>query len=182
MSRTRCLRQRANGRSPGVCLGVHPRQRGDAMDLMAGACCGEQRGVERAYAEWFPGRCRTTPAGCSRCRRSPYKAAWHEAMKIELDGHKRPVRTKPRHRCEGGNLCDETDQDGLMVKPKTRLVAKGLARCQMKSTSKRLHQLHRQRQLKFWLLLPMSMVERFSVQTSHKLLFARNSTLRFAFN
>ena len=40
------------------------------------------------HGEWFPGRCRTAPAAVADVERSRYKAAWREAIKNELHGHK----------------------------------------------------------------------------------------------
>ena len=89
------------------------------------------------HAEWFPGRRRTAPALRRRCERPQYKAAWHEAMKVELDGHRTTdtyeAATPPRGRKPLGAkwvFSYKTDKDGLIVKTKARLVAKGFSQVQ----------------------------------------------------
>ena len=68
-------------------------------------------------------------------QRSQYKAAWHEAMKIELDSHKTTgtyeAATPSRGRKPVGAkwvFSYKADKDGLIVNTKARVVAKGLAR------------------------------------------------------
>ena len=40
----------------------------DAVAVMAAGPAVEKRGIERVHAEWFPGRRKTAPAVCSKCR------------------------------------------------------------------------------------------------------------------
>ena len=61
----------------------------------------KQRGVKRVHAEWFSEDVEPFPQSVADVERSQYKAAWLEAMKSEVDGHK---TTGPRHRRESGNL------------------------------------------------------------------------------
>ena len=66
--------------------------------------------------------------------RSKYKAAWREAMKSELDGHKTTgiyeAATPPRGRkpvdAKWVFSC-KTNKDGMLVTTKARLVAKGFS-------------------------------------------------------
>ena len=94
-------------------------------------CCGKkQKVVERAHAEWFPGSRKTAPPSVADVKRSPYTAAWHEAMKIELDGHKTTGAYKTatqgrRHIGEMWVFSYNTDKDGLILKTKARLVVGG---------------------------------------------------------
>ena len=78
----------------------------DAMAMTAeGLSVEENEGELKAgIPSGFPENVEPPPQSVADRERSQHKAAWHEAMKIELDGHRRPVRTKPRHRREGGNL------------------------------------------------------------------------------
>ena len=70
------------------------------------------------------------------CIRDRYKAAWHEAMKVELDGHKTTgtydAATPPRGRKPVGAkwvFSYKTNKDGLIVKTKLDLWRRVLARC-----------------------------------------------------
>ena len=60
----------------------------DAMAMNGWRPCGEQREVELVHAEWFPADVQPPPQSAADVERSKYKAAWCDAMKIELDGHK----------------------------------------------------------------------------------------------
>ena len=86
----------------------------------------------------FPEDVETAPAVRSRIlERSKYKAAGQEAMKSELDGHKTTgtyeAATPPGGRKPVGAkwvFSYETDKDGLIVKTKARLMAKGFSQVQ----------------------------------------------------
>ena len=71
------------------------------------------------------------------CIRDRYKGARHEAMKIESGCHKMTgtceAATPPQGRKSIGAkwvFTYKTDKDGLIVKTKTRLVAKGFSQVQ----------------------------------------------------
>ena len=96
------------------------------------------------------------PQSVADVMRSQYKAAWCKAMKTELDGHKTTgtyeAATPPRGPEPVGAkwvFSYKTDKNGMLAKTKARLVAKGFSQMQDVDYL-RLHQLHRQRQLKFW--------------------------------
>ena len=85
----------------------------------------------------FPEDVEPPPQPVADVKRSQHKVAWHEAMKIELDGHKTTgtyeAATPPRGRKPVGAKCFfscKTDKDGLMVKTKAILRAKGFHQVQ----------------------------------------------------
>ena len=78
----------------------------DEMAMMAGVPAVEDNNGELRVCKprGFPEDVEPPPQSVADVERSKCKAAWREAMKNELDGNKRPERTKLRHRREGGNL------------------------------------------------------------------------------
>ena len=77
------------------------------------------------------------PQSVADVERSQYKAAWREAMKTELDGHKTTgtyeAATPPRGRKLVGAkwvFSYKTDKDVIIAKTKARLVAKGFSQVQ----------------------------------------------------
>ena len=88
-------------------------------------------------AKWFPDYVEPPAQSAADAERSKYKVAWHEAIKIELDGHKTtgtydaatpPLRRKPVG-AKWVFTC-KTDKDGLIAKTKARLVARGFSQVQ----------------------------------------------------
>ena len=112
---------------------------------------------------YFPAGVEPPPQSAQQCaERSKHKAAWHEAMEIEKDPSPKTTgpykaATPPQGRKPLGvkwMFTYKTDKDVLVVKTGARLVVEGLSQVQGANVS---HQLPRQRQLKLWRLLPMSL-------------------------
>ena len=85
----------------------------------------------------FPEDVEPPPQSVANVERSKYKAAWREAMKTELDGHKMTgtyeAATPPRGRKPVGAkwvFSYKTDEDGMIAKTKARLVAKSFSQVQ----------------------------------------------------
>ena len=85
----------------------------------------------------FPEDVEPPPQPLANVERFQYKAAWHEAMKNELDGHKATgtceAVTPPQGRRTVGTkwvFTYKMGKDGLIVKTKVRLVAKGFNQVQ----------------------------------------------------
>ena len=77
------------------------------------------------------------PQSVADVERSQYKAAWHEAVQIELDSHNTTgiyeAATPPLGRKPVGAkwmFTYKTDKDSLIVKTKVRLVAKRFSQVQ----------------------------------------------------
>ena len=111
----------------------------DAMAMMAGGPAAEENKGELSVRmpSSFPEDVEPPPQPVADVERSQYKSAWHEAMKIELDGHKMTgtyeAATPPQGRKPVGAkwvFTYKTDKDGLIIKTKARLVAKGFSQVQ----------------------------------------------------
>ena len=110
-----------------------------AMAMMAGGPAVEENkwGLSVCMPSGFPEDVEPPPQSVADVKCSQYKAAWHEAMKIELDGHTPTgtyeAATPPRGRTPVGAkwvFSYKTDKDVLIVKTKDRLVAKGFGQVQ----------------------------------------------------
>ena len=106
------------------------------MAMMAGGLAVEENREELSLRmpSVFPEDAEPPPQAVADVERSQHKAAWHEGMKIELDGHTTTgtyeAATPPRVRKPVGTkwvFFYKTDKDGLIVKTKARLVAKGFS-------------------------------------------------------
>ena len=77
----------------------------DALDMMAGGSAETKRELSVSMPSCFPADVEPPPQSIADVERSKYKAAWHEAIKIELDGDKTTgtYYTKPQRRRKGGN-------------------------------------------------------------------------------
>ena len=111
----------------------------NVMAMMAGGPAAEETKWELSVRmpSGFPEDVKPPPQFVADVERSQYKAAWHEAMKVELDSHKTTgtyeAATPPRGRKQVGAkwvFSYKTNKDGLIVKTKARLVAKGLSQVQ----------------------------------------------------
>ena len=110
----------------------------DALALMAGGPAEDKKGeLSARMPSGFPEHVEPPPQSVADVERSQYRAAWQEAMKIELDGHKTTgtyeAATPPQGRKPVGAkwvFTYKTDKDGLIVKTKARLVAKGFSQVQ----------------------------------------------------
>ena len=60
----------------------------DALAMMAGGTAEKTGELSVCMPSGFPADVEPPPQSVADVERSIYKAAWHEAMKIELDGHK----------------------------------------------------------------------------------------------
>ena len=110
----------------------------DALALMAGGSAADNKGeLTVRMPSGFPEHVEPPPQSVADVERSQYKAAWQEAMKIELDGHKTTgtyeAAIPPQGRKPVGAkwvFTYKTDKDGQIVKTKARLVAKGFSQVQ----------------------------------------------------
>ena len=107
------------------------------MAMMAGGHVENKGESNVCMSSGFPVDVEPPPQSAADVERSKYKEAWHEAMKIELEGHKptgtNEAATQPLGRKPLGAkwvFTYKTDKDGLIVKAKTRLVAKGFNQVQ----------------------------------------------------
>ena len=110
----------------------------DAMVMMAGGPAAEENKGELSVRmpRHFPDDVEPSPQSLSDVESSQYKVAWHETMKVELDGHKTTgaceAATPPRGRKPVGAkwvFSYKTNKDGLIVKTKLDLWRRVLARC-----------------------------------------------------
>ena len=105
----------------------------DAMALMAGGPAAEENKGELSVRmpSGFSEDVEPPPQSVADVERSQYKAAWHEALKIELDGHKTTgtyeAATPPRGRKAVGAkwvFTYKADKDGLIINEKDRIEEK----------------------------------------------------------
>ena len=91
--------------NPGSILNRTSWRTEDEVVLMAGRPALKNiGGLSVCMPSGFPEDVELPPQSVADVERSRYKAAWHEAMQIELIVTKRPVHMKLRHFHEGGNL------------------------------------------------------------------------------
>ena len=106
------------------------------MVMMAGGPAAEENKGELSVRmpRHFPDDVEPSPQSLSDVESSQYKVAWHETMKVELDGHKTTgtydAATPPRGRKPVGAkwaFSCKTNKVGPRVQTKAELVVKGFS-------------------------------------------------------
>ena len=105
--------------------------------MMAGGPAETKGELSVCMPSGFPADVEPPPQSVADVERSKYKTAWHDAVRIELDGNKTTGTYEAATPLQGRKSVGakwlfsyKTDKDGLIVKAKARHVAKGFSQVQ----------------------------------------------------